>query len=290
VEPSVSNIKDPNININWAFVELTSIEIGLWANPTYVDFVPDLPISMHLHKQDGSVQQSNGMDLDSAAKICNDLEQQSKKDGEAWNQLCVRDEVTGKLLRVIAPNILISRFSQTDTSAPFYGYFEPTVDEVWERYDKRTGNVLQIDTQNENEIVGCQVENGLMSCEGGNRPFAKPSTKDIMGCNTGPFVNRGDLDNKVVTAVIPRLCAAFQRNTFLLPGSDNQPYQNVSQYYESGPTNYYSKFVHQEEPDHRGYAFAYDDVNPSGVEDASNTLSDREPKVLEIHIGARSCG
>lgn len=290
VEPSVANIKDPNININWAFVELTWTKSGLWANPTYVDFVPNLPISIHLQRQDGSVQSSNGMALDSAVKICNDLEEQSENDGQAWKDLCVRQQgdPTGTPLRVIAPNIYISRFSTTNTSAPFYGYFESSADEVWKHYDKKTGNILYINTQNECGIVGCQVKNDQMFCEGGNRPFPKPSTSDIMGCNTGPFENRGMLDNKIVTAVVPRLCAAFQRTTLLLHGGEHQPYQDVSQYYKSSPTNYYSAYVHKEEPDGTGYGFAYDDVNPDGVKDASNTLSDGAPKVLEIQIGARS--
>jgi hypothetical protein len=43
--------------------------------------------------------------------------------------------------------------------------------------------------------------------------------------------------------------------------------------------------VHQYEADGKGYAFAYDDVTPDGVLNASGLLSDPNPTVLTITVG-----
>jgi hypothetical protein len=80
-------------------------------------------------------------------------------------------------------------------------------------------------------------------------------------------------DNAVDLAVLPRICAALNRSTLLLSGGDRQPSLSAEYYYQQSPTNWYSKAVHDVEGDGRGYAFAYDDVNPTGGVDASGTVS-----------------
>ena len=111
--------------------------------------------------------------------------------------------------------------------------------------------------------------------------------------------------------MLPRVCAALNRSTFLLPpssgrdtsstttntndssssssgnngtastsagagagtGGNTQPGPPPSEYYLSGPTNWYAKAVHDAERDGKGYAFAYDDVYPSGSGDVSGAVS-----------------
>lgn len=71
----------------------------------------------------------------------------------------------------------------------------------------------------------------------------------------------------------------------MVGGGDTQPGPHADQYYTSSPNNQYSKIVHQQEVDGRGYAFSYDDVNPSGGVDQSGTLADGNPQLLTVYVG-----
>ena len=51
------------------------------------------------------------------------------------------------------------------------------------------------------------------------------------------------------------------------------------------PSNWYSKFVHAEESDGKGYAFPYDDVNPSVGIDQAGVVADASPTLLTITVG-----
>jgi hypothetical protein len=85
------------------------------------------------------------------------------------------------------------------------------------------------------------------------------------------------------------LCAAFNRGTLLLAGGDVQPSLGADSHYTTAPSNYYSAIVHKYELDGKGYAFAYDDVNPSGDdENASGTVSSANPSILSVTVGGAS--
>jgi hypothetical protein len=78
-------------------------------------------------------------------------------------------------------------------------------------------------------------------------------------------------------AVLPRVCAALNRSTLLLQGSsgNTQPGTPAQEqlYYGAGPTNWYAKVAHEVQGDGKGYAFAYDDVTPTGGVDVSGTVT-----------------
>lgn len=63
--------------------------------------------------------------------------------------------------------------------------------------------------------------------------FAKPTSADIFSSNSGPFVTGG---NAKTNAIIPRLCAGFNRSTLLV--SNQAPNgTKPSQYYQNPVTN-----------------------------------------------------
>ena len=49
VEPSVLNPSDPNHGVNFGFAEFTLNDAQLYANISYVDFVPRIPIAISLY-------------------------------------------------------------------------------------------------------------------------------------------------------------------------------------------------------------------------------------------------
>ncbi|CAL5867992.1 uncharacterized protein PFLUO_LOCUS2215 [Penicillium psychrofluorescens] len=276
VEPSPSNQHDPSANVNWGFVELTTNSDGLTVNLSYVDFV-GLPLGIKVQGSNGT-QTALGVPADAVSSICSALSAQASSDGQPWDKLCISDS-SGNALRVIAPYDYIQQ-----NPGAFASYWTRYISQVWAKYSTTP---LTIDTQAAAGLVNCTtLGNSTLTCDGDNRPYERPSAGDIFGCNTGPFAIE-ETDNDVHRAVVPRLCAAFDRSTFLLRGGNVQPSLDSSHYYTTSPTDYYSKIVHEQEVDGRGYAFAYDDVNPPDDDgsNASGLLNDPDPSLLSITIG-----
>jgi len=190
-----------------------------------------------------------------------------------------RNSTNSSKIRVIAPTDYISV-----SNTGFKDYWTSYINQVWTKY---TTNTLTIDTQGSAGKVACKVVSGNLTCAGDNRGYAKPSAADIFGCDSGPFaILKGD--NSIHAAVVPRLCAAFDRSTLLLDGGNVQPGLQASNYYTVSPTNYFSKFVHKYELSGLGYAFAYDDVAPDGAPSAAGLVSDANPQALTVIIGGPS--
>jgi len=281
VEPSAVNPSDPSADVNWGFVELTNTaEGGLYANISYVDFV-GLILGMSLTDTAGNVQTAYGLSSNAVASLCEDLKTQSASDRQAWSDLCVTSSSTGQPLRVLAPTDYVS----INPSA-FVGYWDSYISSVWSYY---TTNKLTVNTQASAGNVDCTVDTStnLMTCAGDNRGYAQPTTEDIFGCNSGPFAIEST-DNDVHVAVVPRLCAAFHRSTYMSTGGDIQPGPAITEYYLQGPTNWYSAFVHKYEVDGKGYAFSYDDVTADASVNESGEVSCSSPAVLEVTIGGPS--
>lgn len=278
VEPSAVNPSDPSAAVNWGFVELTNTEDGgLYANISYVDFV-GLVLGMSLSCGDGSTQTAQGLQPDAVSSICASLAAQAEQDGQPWGDLCQAD-ASGQPLRVIAP----SDYTASNPPA-FSTYFDDYINEIWTQYTTQT---LTIDTQAAAGQVACTVQNGELTCAGDNRGYAQPTAADIFGCNSGPFAILAG-DNDVHQAIVPRLCAAFDRSTLMIDGGNLQPSLSSTSYYTTTPTNWYSKFVHENEIyDGKGYAFSYDDVNPDG-ENQSGVVADASPELLTVIIGGPS--
>lgn len=275
VEPTVTNVNDASETLQWAFVELTWIvNYGLFANLSFVDFV-GLAVGMSLTTTDGGSQSAPGMPASGAEQVCASLKGQAASDGQPWDQLCEYDS-NGALVRVLSPGSYLSI-----NSGAFAGYFDDYVNQVWSKY---ASEPLYIQSQNSLGQISCQVSGGTLNCDGDNRGYAPPTSQDIFSCSTGPFAIEQS-DNDVHLAVVPRLCAAFNRATLLIDGGNVQPQVPPSQYYPVSPNNMYSKFVHATEIQGEGYAFPYDDVAPSVQDDVAGIVASPNPAVLTVNLG-----
>ena len=78
VEPSVLNPSDPNADNNFGFVEFTLNNDQLYANISYVDFVPRLPIAITLQRASGEVEHVAGMAPDGLDNLAQDMHSQAK--------------------------------------------------------------------------------------------------------------------------------------------------------------------------------------------------------------------
>ncbi|KAK0384825.1 hypothetical protein NLU13_7303 [Sarocladium strictum] len=275
VEPDIKNPADPSAGVNYGFGEFTQEPSGtVWSNISFVDFV-GLILSMVLRSTDGTEQTVVGLPGGSVPSICAALAAQTAADGRPWQSLCV-DRGDGVPFRVLSPE----SYTAVDP-AGFAGYYEGYVDEVWERYRSED---LVINTQSAAGEVACRVNGDVMECAGSNKSYQKPTTEDIWGCNSGPFVVEGS-DNDVHRPIVPRLCAAFYRSTLLLPGGNRQPDLGPENYYTVDPTSHYGRILHEHHVDGKGYTFSYDDVHPDGSPDTAGLIKSDTPEVLRFIVG-----
>ena len=266
VEPSVTNPSDANINLVWDFCELT-FNGGVYANISFVDFAC-IPIALQLTGSAGT-QSVPGLPPGGLDQICAQLNAQQAADGQGWDQLVVTSG--GVNLRALSPTNGI--VYNPDLLS---GYFDGYLAQVWQKY---TTSTLTVDTQASWGTVTGQVVNGLLTFPGVGS-FAQPSSADIFSCASGPFAVSSD----EMKALVPRISAALNRTT-LLADAEQPDGENPADYYTNAQTNHYARIVHAVTLDHRGYAFPYDDVVPTGGADQSGYVSDGAPTLLSITVG-----
>ena len=271
VEPSVTNPSDPNIGQLWDFAELTYNSSQLFANISMVDFVC-IPIGLSLTDSSGGQQSAAGLPNGGLDTVCSGLSAQAGADGQGWDQLIVTSN--GQNLRALSPTNGIVM-----NSGLFSGYYDGYVGQVWQQYESAT---LSVDTQASYGTVTGQVSGGALTFSGVGS-FSQPSAADIFGCNSGPFSPAG-LSAEML-AILPRLAAAFNRST-LLTDSSQPDGENPADYYANATTNHYARIVHATAQDHRGYAFPYDDVAPTGGTDQSGAVSSGSPSLLTVTLGS----
>lgn len=336
VEPSVLNPSDPNADVDFSFCEFTLNNDQLFANISYVDFVPRLPIALTLQTNGGGMQHVSGMAPDGLERVCAGLREQTARDGRPWGNLIVQPKGHDKPLRALSPT------HGNAVGASFDGYFEPLVEAAWKKYSESASrqhppptpsqpqqqeqqpepskkhlhqrlrlsllrrkpdpnpnpappppvpqpqpsqpaspSVLRINTQAAPGILSGHVPAGSPTLLIGTEAFGRPSTADILGCNSGPFATGPSATRN---AIIPRLAAAFQRGCIgAVPDHPSQP----ETFYVSDPANHYARVVHECNLDGKGYAFAYDDVQPDGGRDQSGKVEAGEPVVLVVAVGGQ---
>jgi hypothetical protein len=271
VEPSVTNPSDPNVDLQWDFAELTYNSAQLFANISMVDFVC-IPIGLSLTDSSGGQQTAEGLPGGGLDTVCSGLSAQTSADGQGWDQLIVTNG--GQNLRALSPTNGIVM-----NSALFSGYYDSYVNQVWSMYSSAT---LSVDTQASFGTVTGQVSGGALTFSGVGS-FGPPAAADIFGCNSGPFSPAGM--SAEMLAILPRLAAAFNRSTLLIDSSQPDG-ENPSDYYSNAITNHYARIVHATSQDHRGYAFPYDDVAPTGGTDQSGAVSSGSPSLLTVTLGS----
>ncbi|KAI3390607.1 hypothetical protein diail_9097 [Diaporthe ilicicola] len=282
VEPSPVDTSDANYGFAWGIVELAWSDVELAADLSYVDSV-GLALGMKVTTTDGEEYYDAGLPAGSLKKVCDEL----AAAGDEWGDMCVKDS-NGNLIRALAPSKVISGSTAGSLSTLYDSY----IDEVWDKYAAAN---LTVNTQESTwgPNVTCRVSGGAtMVCsqpDGATYSYDKPTTADVLGCNSGPFTSQGD--NAYQSRTWPRLCAAFTRSTLLLDGGDVTPSSQVgaAQYYGGDVTNHFSRIVHGAvTPGGEGtgaYAFAFDDVNAPGTgENESGMFQVGNAKSIEIEV------
>lgn len=301
VQPSVSNPGLPEYKIAYQFLEFTHLQGSFYADVTNMDFV-SIPLGISVVSASGSRETVPGLVVDATELVCQSLEDQARRDGYNWSELCFRDSSTDKLTRVLSP----TQYLAIHPSDRLSTYYDSYVDAVWDRYRHMN---LTMNTQDSNpandtgfpvglgSMVNCSVTGDVLRCHEGSvqYQFVKPTTTQIFGCTQdqdSPFLVGGGVD-RTQAEIVPRLCAAFHRSTLLLPGGSTQPPVNITadSYYSDNVTNHYARIVHKHQKEGMGYAFAYDDANPSGpgldnaTANAAGLIKSTNPEWFLVTVG-----
>ena len=252
-----------------AFCEFTFNQFQIYANISYVDFVA-LPIALTLLDSQGQTQHVSGLPQNGLAQVCSALQAQDNTDGAGWSRLIVNGP-SGSPLRALSPNTGIGVHPGL-----FNGYFENYVDRVWSQY---TNTKLMVDTQAQWGVVSGKVTNNQLTFDGAVS-FNKPSTADIFANSSGALA----ASTPEMANIAARLAAAFNRSTLLTDSTQPQG-ESPANYYQTRVTNHYARILHSLNLDHRGYAFPYDDVAPTGGADQSGFLASGNPTLWTIAVG-----
>ncbi len=295
IQPDPHNPSDIASRELWGFIELTHAkdpsngDENMVVNLSFVDWV-SLPLGMSVISRGENGTESvaiGGLESDGLVRVCEAL---SALDS-FWPKLCMKSP-NNTPLRVMSPEKYASIYSDDKDAA---NYYEPYINTTWEKYKDVD---LKINTQvdgpssdnkvDNGRIVTCRVgrSDDILHCDNEAGDFVRPVSRDIYGCASGPFANptNGATESWSRARVRPRLCAAFVRSTLHLDGV--QPSHDVGpdKYYQEPITNHYSRVVHENLIGGLGYAFSYDDVNPSSAENSAGLVSTAHPLRLDIHI------
>ncbi|MFC4857507.1 beta-1,3-glucanase family protein [Actinophytocola glycyrrhizae] len=233
---------DPNYPVLHDCAEFTYDGAGMHCNTTMVDML-SVPLAIELS---GAHQQSTGRLRDGGrAAVFSAL-----AGTPGFENLVLGD------LRVISPGhgLDAGRFAND--------YLAGWIDEVWNHYRSNTMTV----TAGARTFTG-SVQGEQFVFDGGVRPFAKPSTRDVLFCD-GALNAPND---GVTGPVAATLGAGFNRGVLTDTGA--QPVADAGTYYLRSNVNHYSRIMHENTVDGKAYGFAFDDVceHASYIEDPSPT-------------------
>ncbi|GGL21492.1 beta-1,3-glucanase family protein [Planomonospora parontospora] len=246
VQPAPWAAGDPNRDILFDWTEFTYNGSGLWLNTSMVDMF-SVPQAVEVTAGDGTRRRTGDLVPNGRERI---LDAMRNQPGD-WAKLIHR-RADGTRLRVVSPHKGI------DTGVFSPTYMDGYIREAWATYRNTTLTVVPFADQPARKFLGRTDASGVLNFTdaSGNRvaSFARPSTKDVFGCD-----GRLQAPNDPVVGPIARtLCAGLHRST--LGYVHTQPTTDASRFYKRTVTDHYSRKLHAHTVDGKAYGFAFDDV------------------------------
>lgn len=255
--PNIENPSDANINTYFEWVEFAVLNNEIWCNTTQVDQF-GFPLVMELFTGSANSYQSFGRVgiTESRAAIYS-----------AWNATVPNEfKALATTYRILAPIHGNFRPGQANGT-----YFDPYINSVWAQY---TTSDLVITVPQGTFTGRVQGDGRLRFTRPGDAAayyVSKPTSEAVWG-GLGALAT----GNTIELVLQAQICAAFHRHVMQNASAFNTP----SQYYLTGPADYFSKFWHDHSINRMAYGFCYDDVN-----DQSSTLHSANPRGIVLSIG-----
>jgi hypothetical protein len=275
--PNPLNATDPNQGILYEIIELTNNQYGFFGNPSRVDSYK-YPMGLELFGAN-SYQKRVG-----ELKKHEDIIAAFKANVPAEFQGCVNN-TTGEITAPSKTPPFADGTGGTTVGAQA-NYLKPYIDAIWNKYKNEDLIFYAGDAGVfKGRVIGEQLE--MVGQSGGfvgrtGRVQYRPTTQEALE-------GKGVLDRRLVDGdldlvIQAQLTAAINRHvvntTTANPGQQN--WYNASQFYQTNPTNHYSKFWHLPgiSVDNLAYGFAYDDVA-----DQSPSLHTTQPTKVIASFG-----
>lgn len=248
--PDFKNDTDPNLDIYFEFMEFTMKNGQFWGNTSRVDSFC-FPLSMRLEGSGGYYRNdTNGQPIIEPIDVTvGDVGSRSELFSKFAAEVPTEFKSLVQDYRIVAP--CKGGFeSISGGSAPYAGYFDSYINEMWNYY-KNTDLVFDHPL---GHFVGRVSGDTFVFTKDGEPTtysVSKPTTPDVME-GKGAFSSGNDIER----AIEAQLCAAFNRHVMEDPSKWNDP----TAYYKSAPANYYAKFWHDHGINNLAYGYCYDDV------------------------------
>lgn len=250
--PDLNNETDPNADVYFDWYEFAVVNadwasgspVGFWGNTTQVDQLC-IPLMVRVYDKDntnqGIIRGYNGI---------------STSRDELWNAWASYVPVEFRDLigeyRINAPCKDPDGFGH---GAPNSSYYDSYVDDIWNQY--RTEDLV-FDMYWAGEVYeyrGRVQGDAFMFSRPGRDNFIavarKPNATEIL--EASGVLATGNTEEGAIQA---RISAAFNRHVM----QDSSLWYTPEAFYQNGPANYYSKFMHEYGYGGKAYGFAYDDV------------------------------
>jgi hypothetical protein len=256
--PNLANPTDPNQGIRFETIELTNASNGLWVNTTRVDSY-QYPMGLEVWGNGGFYQKVG--ELIPHSQIL------SQWQSTAPAEFAGCYETANGIIKFPSKT---PAFQSGGAQANYFGSY---IDAIWSKYSG--GNLIfnAGDAGTWSGRVSGNVFTFTRTSDGAVGTISnKPTNIEVME-GSGVMAAGGQWD-KVVQA---QICAAINRhaiNLNLATGA-TQDFGTASNYYQTGPYNWYCKFWHRSDISYNSqtYAFCYDDVfNHSSTVNASSAL------------------
>jgi len=256
--PNIENPADANINTYFDWVEFAVLNNQIWCNTTQVDQF-GFPMTMELFT-------GTSTSYTSSAKV--GITESRAAIYSAWNSTVPAEfKHLATTYRILAP-----LHSAAFRAGGAYGtYFDGYINQMWTQYTN-SNFVLTIPQGTFTGRVGSDGKLALTKPGDATvYKIAKPTGEAVWG-GLGALAT----GNSIELAIEAQICAAFHRHVMGNTSTWNTP----SQYYLTGPADYFSQFWHQHSLGARAYGFCYDDVN-----DQSSTMTVTSPRGIVLGLG-----
>jgi hypothetical protein len=243
VQPAPWAGGDPNRDILFDWSEFTYNDSGLWLNSSQVDMFA-VPHTVSVSSAAGT-RSTGTVVANGRANIINAIKAQPGWAGSVYTR------ADGTVLRVLAPGKAAEAGNLSTT------YLDSYITSAWNAYSSKTLTVMPFGDQPNIKYFGRtsgNVMNFTNSSGAQVASYSKPSSANVWGCDG----NLHAPNDQVIGPIARTLCAALNRGT--LGTIDTQPSTNPAAFYQSNPTNQYSKIIHANMLDGKAYGFAFDDV------------------------------
>lgn len=293
-----SNPNEPNYKTLWDWVEFdyklspdTSMP-GMGINKTEVQMV-SLPFTISMKSKDSTVQ-TVGAKEGARSAIFSAIEADNE-----FKNLIVAGPANGvevDEIRVVSPDNGIYNVKHSIPNTPTFplNYYDSYIDQVWDKY--KAEDLTMITSAFGTYVARVNDQEQLVFTQTGKRSVVvpKPTSSDaIIGdgalLHDVPNAAPGE-EEAVVREIASTMSANFNRSTLLVQSTMRRSYAqgliDPSVFYQTFPTNLYSKVIHanslptEKAPYGAAYGFGYDD----NLDQSSFIGDNRDPAEVTIKV------